>query len=182
MKTERAAPAPAGTGAPSLRVEPLVFALASVNGATAACATHGDAATVVVLSDYYALLAAAAAAADGWVIKVMGDGVLLGFPTPRAGEAVEVLRAAQAAGTRRWQDFDARCRVTIRAGTGPVVRARLGPPGDERDDIYGDALNRLFKTPPSEELLLLPELRALIASEANPGVGRLNFRPSNRRK
>lgn len=159
MKTNRSREA---RGADSIREESLVLALASVDGASAACAAHGDVATVAVLRDYYAMLADAAKSADGRVIKVMGDGVLLGFPEDSAGRAVEALRAAQEAGTRRWQAFDSGCRVTIRAGAGPVVRARLGPPGDERDDIYGDALNRLFKTSSRDDLVVLPELRALL--------------------
>lgn len=36
----------------------------------------------------------------------------------------------------------------------------LGPAGQEREDIYGDALNRLFKMA-TEDFVLSPEMSAL---------------------
>lgn len=139
----------------------LVLALASVDGASAACAAHGDVATAAVLSDYYALLADTIAGAEGRVVKVMGDGALLVFPAARAPDAVVALRAAQARGTARWRAFDPRCRVVVKATAGRVLCAPMGPPGDERPDVYGDALNRLF-TVPARDLVLTPELLACL--------------------
>jgi class 3 adenylate cyclase len=146
---------------PRAALEHLVLAIASVDGATAACATHGDAATVAVLSDYYALVAEAVATAGGRVVKVMGDGVLMTFPADRARDAVAALRTAQAHGTDRWKAFDARCAVVVKAGAGPVLSVPLGPPGEERPDVYGDVLNRLMKSPHGT-FMVTPELTALL--------------------
>jgi class 3 adenylate cyclase len=57
------------TDAREIRVERLTLALASVAGASAACASRGDVATVAVLRDYYALLARAVAPAGGRVAR-----------------------------------------------------------------------------------------------------------------
>ena len=141
--------------------EHLVLALTQVPGSTVACAAHGDAETVAVLADYYALVAEAAEAAGGRVVKVMGDAALVTFPGGRAREAVESLRSLRAEGTRLWCGFDDRCRVEVKVGAGAVVCGQFGPPGDERPDIYGDALNRLFKAPWGE-FVLMPEVGALL--------------------
>jgi class 3 adenylate cyclase len=95
------------------------------------------------------------------VVKVMGDGVLLAFPTDRARDAVAALRAAQTRATTRWRAFDDRCRVVVKMGAGKVLSGRLGAPGDERPDIYGDTLNRLYKAP-AGEFVLMPEVDVLL--------------------
>jgi len=138
-------------------VEHVVLALLSVAGATAACATHGDFAMVAALQAYYAVVAAEVTPAAGQVVKVLGDGVLVAFPIVHAAAAVAALRTGQERATAHWQAFDARCIVQVRATAGAVLRARLGPPGAERDDVYGATLNALFKLPP-EDFRVAPAL------------------------
>ncbi|MDQ3135240.1 MAG: hypothetical protein M3Q76_10605 [Acidobacteriota bacterium] len=144
-----------------LTAEHLVLALTCVPGSTAACAAHGDESTVAVLADYYALVAHAAASAGGRVIKVMGDASLVTFPGGCVREAVEAMRSLQASGTSLWRGFDDRCRVEVKVGAGAVVCGQFGPPGDERLDVYGDALNQLFKGAWGE-FVLMPEVEALL--------------------
>ena len=139
----------------------LVLAVASVDGATAACAEHGDRATLAVLSEYYAVIAASARTCGGRVVKVMGDGVVLAFPAGSAQDAVTALRSAQQETTRLWQAFDTRCHVGVRVSAGSVLAGSFGPPGEERPDIFGDALNRLFRTPPGA-FVLTPQVEALL--------------------
>jgi class 3 adenylate cyclase len=143
------------------QVEYLVLVLTRVPGSTAACATHGDVRTVALLLDYYALVANAAAKAGGRVLKVMGDGTLITFPINRVREAVETLRMLQAKGTILWHGLDERCRVEVKVDAGDVVWGLFGPPGDERPDVYGDALNRLFKAPWGD-FVLRPGVEALL--------------------
>ena len=142
--------------------ESLVVAIFSVDGATAACATHGDRPTVAVLSDYYARVAAALAPATGQVIKVMGDGMLVVFPPGNARAAATTCRQAQSEGTKLWQAFDPRCRVRVKLGAGTLVRGRIGPPGEERVDVYGHILNQLYKAS-GGEFLVLPGFAALLS-------------------
>ena len=146
---------------PQSQVEYLVLALTAVAGSTDACAAHGDARTVAVLADYYALVADAADGAGGRVIKVIGDGAIVTFPIDGVREAVEALRSLQVKATSLWRGFDERCRVEVKVGAGEVVCGLLGPPGEERPDVYGDALNWLFKAP-SGEFVLTPEVEALL--------------------
>jgi class 3 adenylate cyclase len=122
----------------------LILALCSVDGATRACAARGDEAMVDELQRHYSLIADAVRAAGGRVVKVIGDGVLVVLPPSRPQQAVAVLRRIQEDGTRLWQAFDSRCTLTVRAEIGEVVEGLLGPPGDERPDVYGEAVNRLF--------------------------------------
>ncbi|MEA2239355.1 MAG: Adenylate and Guanylate cyclase catalytic domain [Thermoanaerobaculia bacterium] len=67
----------------------LVFAILSVAGATAACAAHGDVATVEMLASYYSFVADTVHRAGGRMIKVFGDGVIVAFPVSSARAAIE---------------------------------------------------------------------------------------------
>ena len=127
--------------------ELLVFALMSATGASKACAAHGDAATVAVLEAWYALVAAAAEGVGGMVVKLLGDGALVTFPVARARDAVAALRGLQGSGTALWKRFDARCAVQVKVGAGSLMTGLFGAPGRERFDVYGHALNELFKDP-----------------------------------
>jgi len=146
---------------PSPAMERLVIALVSVDGTMAACADHGDAATLCVLLSYYALVTDTVASASGRVVKVMGDGVLAAFPCALAAEAVANCRQLQGAATAHWRAFDPRCRARIVLGAGPVLSGRFGPPGLEIDDLFGHTLNQLFRAP-AGEVVLLPSIDALL--------------------
>lgn len=141
--------------------EQLVIAVTHVPGSTKACARRGDVAMFDTLQAYYALAADAAAAAGGRVVKPIGDGILLSFPVVRASQAVEALRVFQERATALWRAFDPECTVQVKVGAGTVRSGRLGAPGDERYDLVGDALNRLFKAPWAD-FVVLPELETLL--------------------
>ena len=147
---------------PALHEESLILALFSVDGATAACLTHGDRATVVAVAHYYARVAATPPPAAGKIIKVMGDGILAVFPPVNARAAETTCRQAQSESTELWQEFDLRCRVRVKLEAGTLLRGRIGPPGEERADVYGHVLNQLYKAS-GEEFLILPGLAALLA-------------------
>jgi len=125
----------------------LVIAVTAVPGSTKACQTNGDAATFAHLAAYYSAVEDAARRVDGRVIKVMGDATLLTFPIDRCREAVEALREFQTDASEMWRRFDSRCHVQVKISAGTVVCGELGPPGDARFDIVGNALNELFKAP-----------------------------------
>ena len=44
-----------------------------------------------------------------------------------------------------------------------VLCGELGPPGQERFDVFGDALNQLFKAPWDGDVALAPEVRGQLA-------------------
>ena len=142
----------------------MVFAILSVAGATEACSTHGDAAAVETLTRYYALVDDSVRRASGRVIKVIGDGVIVAFPMADARDAAANLRSLQQDSTNLWRLFDQRCRLQVKVGTGSVISGLLGPPGQEREDIYGDALNQLFRLP-SGDFVMSAAMKELVSSE-----------------
>lgn len=144
-----------------LGLEDLIFAITSVSAATAAGRGHDDLESAAVLSDYYALVAEAVSRSEGRVVKVIGDGVLIVFPIHRVKDAVETLRAVQSSATKLWSAFDTRCRVQVKVGAGRLAAGPMGPPGGERFDVYGTALNDLFKAPMGD-FVITPELAQLL--------------------
>jgi len=114
-----------------------------------------------ILSDYYALAAESLGSSEGRIIKVIGDGILVVFPVTRAQESVAALRGFQASATALWSEIDPSCRAQVKVGVGTLATGPFGPPGDERFDVYGNALNQLFKAP-GAGFFITPELAAIL--------------------
>jgi class 3 adenylate cyclase len=125
----------------------LVLAILAVAGATAACAEHGYADAVRALLKYYALSGFAVGGLDGRIVKAMGDGILAVFSVTRVKDIDRELRELQRSGTILWRTYDPRCKLQIKVGAGTLMAGEFGPPGQEAFDVYGDALNQLFKAP-----------------------------------
>ena len=143
------------------QTEEFVFAIASVDGSTRVGRTRPDLEMASVLSEYYALAAESLRSSSGRIIKVIGDCILVVFPVSRAREAVAALRRFQASATGLWSEIDPSCRAQVKVGVGSLAAGPFGPPGDERFDVYGNALNQLFKAP-AAEFFVTPELAAII--------------------
>lgn len=142
-----------------MQSEDLVLALVSVNGATAATSVHGDHAAMQTLNAYYAAAQRAAQAARGRVVKVIGDGMILCFPSAAPHAALAALRRVQQDSAAVWSGFDAGCRVVIKAGAGPVATGPMGPPDDQRPDVFGHTLNTLFRMEPGDGFAISGELQ-----------------------
>jgi adenylate cyclase len=143
------------------QTEELVFAIATVDGSTRAGRTHPDLEMAAVLSDYYGLAAETLSSSQGRIVKVIGDGILVVFPVQRAHDALAALHGFQSAATARWAEVDPGCRVQVKVGVGALATGPFGPPGDERFDVYGNALNQLFKAP-AADFFITPELSTLV--------------------
>ena len=102
---------------------------------------------LATLQAYYAIAAEAATSAAGRFVKGMGDSVLLCFPLDEAGAAVTALHQLQERATMLWRQLDEDCYVQVKGRIGSVLTGELGPPGEERFDVVGDAVNQLFKAP-----------------------------------
>ena len=146
---------------PPPRVERLIIAVTDVLNSTRACRERGDDAMFAVLRDYYAAVASAIEPANGRVIKVIGDSVLMAFTIDRAADVMASLRRAREESDRIWKNFHSECAVRMRVHAGEVRSGMLGPPHDERFDIVGDTVNALFKYPPGD-FVLTPESAALL--------------------
>ncbi len=143
------------------RTEEFVFAIAAVDGSTRVGRTRPDLEMASVLSEYYALAAESLSSSQGRIVKVIGDGILVVFPVSRAREAVAALRRFQSSATALWSEIDPSCRTQVKVGVGTLATGPFGPPGGERFDVYGNALNQLFKVP-AVEFFVTPELAALL--------------------
>ena len=140
----------------------LIVAMVHVTTYTAACRTHGDAATFAALERYYELVHGAVAEAGGRVVKFMGDAALVTFPYRAAPAAATALAAVQKEATAWWQEFDPECRVQVKATVGPVMVGELGVPGAGQLDVIGDTVNRLVKIAATSDLWFTPDLRELL--------------------
>ena len=149
------------TGPSDVSLQEFVFAIVSVSSAAAAGRPRGDLEIAAILRRHYELVAAAVAPAAGRVVKVLGDGVLLVFPIQGAKMALDALRSLQSSGSRLWSEVDPRCHVQVKAGAGSLAAGSMGPPGDQHFDVYGKALNELFKMPASD-FVITPALTALL--------------------
>ncbi len=149
------------TRATQHQTEELVFAIVSVDGSTRVGRVRPDLEMASVLSEYYALAAESLRSSQGGIVKVIGDGILVVFPVSRAREALAALRQFQSAATVLWSELDPSCRAQVKVGIGTLATGPFGPPGNERFDVYGNALNQLFKAP-AAEFFITPELAALL--------------------
>ncbi len=141
------------------QTEELVFAIASIDGSTRVARNRPDLEMASMLSEYYALAAETLRSSQGRIVKVIGDGILVIFPVSRAREALGALRQFQASATALWSEIDPACRAQVKVGVGTLATGPFGPPGDERFDVYGNALNQLFKAP-ADDFFITPELAA----------------------
>ena len=143
------------------QAEELVFAITSVDGSTRVGRTRPDLDMAAILSEYYALAAEGLRSSQGRIVKVIGDGILVVFPVSRAREAIAALRQFQFSATALWSEVDPGCRAQVKVGIGTLATGPFGPPGEERFDVYGNALNQLFKAPPAD-FFITPELAATL--------------------
>jgi class 3 adenylate cyclase len=130
-----------------IATENLVIALSHVTHFKRACDVHDATAVFGVIGEYSGVFAKSIKPAKGRIIKLIGDAILMTFPARQAGKALAALKDAQAEADRLLKSFDAECRVQIKVTAGRLACGMLGPPGDERYDVMGDPLNRLFLTP-----------------------------------
>lgn len=84
----------------------------------------------------------AIAAAGGQLVKAIGDAGLFVFPADHPDRVVRALWAMK-------RDCDAWLAergypdvMAVRVQIGPVACGQVGPPGDERFDVYGSTVNR----------------------------------------
>lgn len=135
----------------------LVLAVTCVFGATKTFADRGDEATLAVVIKHHEQIAAAARKSGARIVKYLGEGALLTFPPDRVDDAVAAMRALQADGTALWTEVDPTCSVRIKIGAGSVIAGMFGSGDTARFDVFGLAVNKLFKAPWEPEVNVLPE-------------------------
>ena len=93
------------------------------------------------IDDYYRRIAAGVAPAGGRVVKFIGDAALVVFPEKEVDRGVEALLELKDAIDRFMQARGWDCRLTVKAHFGTAVAGPFGPPGAERFDVIGKAVN-----------------------------------------
>lgn len=119
----------------------LVLATLHVTESTLAAERQGDRRFFKALERFYALVSDRTKTADGEVVKVMGDGVLMVFPPSRTKDAIRAVSEIQKTGTALWREFDGKCHVQVKVGRGSVLVGTLAG----RPDVVGNAVNAVMK-------------------------------------
>ena len=93
------------------------------------------------LQRFYALSAKCLEPAGCRIVKFTGDAGLAVFPTESAEDAIDALSrlASETRAMGREIGFDTYLNVSVHVG--PVVSGSFGPPGAERFDVIGKAVN-----------------------------------------
>jgi class 3 adenylate cyclase len=121
---------------------PLVVAFVDLSSFAMDARRVCDEARLADLVDaYYERLAVAVHGGGGRVVKYMGDGALITFPTERADDAVLALLQAKR-NIDAWlagEHWDS--RLVVKVHTGTAIAGAFGAIGDKRFDIIGDAVN-----------------------------------------
>jgi adenylate cyclase len=138
-------------------------------------ASHRDDAEIAeVVDQYYERVGARAAAAGGTVVKFIGDGALLVFPTERADAALDALLALRVEiddwlSAKGWMS-----RLMVKVHCGAVIAGGYGARDAKRFDVIGNAVNvaarlpRPFHVTPQLFRLLSPELRRRLKKHTPP--------------
>jgi adenylate cyclase len=113
-----------------------------------------------MLSEFYALVVNVISKTNGRVIKYLGDETLIVFPEAEAEEAIAALRELLDQAQTIWSQLDTTCRLSINAHVGPLVCGLMGP--DQKFDVIGNTVNKVFLMPHTEGLHLTEELKKLV--------------------
>jgi adenylate cyclase len=143
-----ASPAPsAPTTTDGMNRETLVIAFVDLARFQIASRRIKDAALVEILEDYYSRIVDGLKPAGGRVVKFMGDGALVVFPSDRASQAARALLMLKS-------DVDARLAkkkfvapLVARVNVAEAMAGQFGPKGDKHYDVIGQAVNRTAKMP-----------------------------------
>jgi adenylate cyclase len=100
-----------------------------------------------LLDQYYERVGDAAAAGGGTVVKLIGDGALLVFPTERADDAIAALLALRDSistifGADGWHST-----LVVKVHAGDVTCGPFGPRDDKRFDVIGGEVNITARLP-----------------------------------
>jgi hypothetical protein len=128
-----------------------------------------------VMADYFAKTGPIIKGSGGKLIKTMGDGGLVVFPSDLVDDGVLALRRVQQESGEWFALQGYKSRVTVSVDIGSVVFGMLGSPGDEILDIFGKAVASAVTTPsngftmtPAVFRCLKPETRALFKKHTPP--------------
>jgi hypothetical protein len=128
-----------------------------------------------LMTGYFALTGEIIQEAGGRLIKTLGDAGLAAFPAELADPAVRALQSLRAKGRDWLAERGYRSQVVVKLHLGPVAVGRVGAPGQEILDVYGQTVNIAAALPSSGLALtpaafrgLQPETRKLFKKHTPP--------------
>ena len=124
---------------------------------------------------YYELVAGRVQSVGGVVVKFIGDGTLLVFPTEQADAAVQALIGLKTDVDARMKEVGWESRLVVKVHAGTVVAGGYGAAGAKTFDVIGDTVNvaarlqtRGFAVSPQVFRLLSKEQRQLLKKHTPP--------------
>ena len=100
-----------------------------------------DARVASFFQAFYSLASQHLKPAGGRIVKFMGDAGLVVFPKESTESAVFALAALAEAARGRALEFGLDTYLNVNVHVGPMLTGTFGPPGDERFDVIGKAVN-----------------------------------------
>jgi adenylate cyclase len=116
-----------------------------------------------IIDSYYERVAERTNAAGGTVVKFIGDGALLAFPTERADDAVDALLGLRAEIDRWLAEAGWLSRLMVKAHAGTVIAGDYGARGAKRFDVIGNVVNVAARLP--RPFHVTPQVFRLLSSE-----------------
>lgn len=139
----------------------MVIALADIARTTQMAQAMSNRELFEMFSQFYELVGGIVEGAGGKVVKCMGDAALVVFPGDAPEQAIAGLRHLKIEGEDWLAGYSADPQIYLKAHIGSVVCGPLGPAGEKRFDIVGDAVNELFLMR-SGDFVLSPALEQVL--------------------
>jgi len=116
-----------------------------------------------LLNSYYEMVGRLVSETGGETIKVMGDAILIVYPSDHPRPMVGTLRNLVLRTQELLQEAGYTCSVTLRAHIGNAYLGYLGPVHRKCLDVVGNSVNQLFALS-GRGFILSPELEKLMES------------------
>ncbi len=127
------------------------------------------------ISEYYELAGDVIEQSGGFVVKFMGDAMLVTYPDDNVDRAILSLKELKDAGDDWIKSRGAPCKHVIKVHFGPVIRGQVGTREDKRLDVFGQTvmtaarlLSRGFAMTPQVFRKLGQETRKLFKKHTPP--------------
>lgn len=123
------------------RIETLGIAFFDLSRMAEWSSSDEDRHVAAFLQEFYRLAAAHIEGAGGRIVKLMGDAGLAVFPVDRAEGAIFALAELARRARDCAREFGIDVYLNTSVHVGPVFAGSFGPPGLERFDVIGKAVN-----------------------------------------
>jgi len=93
------------------------------------------------LSEFYEFIGSIIENAGGYVIKFMGDAVLIVFAEEIASEGIQALKKLKEKTDKWLKEKGINSRLIVKVHFGPVICGYIGTKKDKKFDVFGETVN-----------------------------------------